>query len=214
MSTCDILTTQAIQKATQWFCSHTKPLLRMEPKMRIELTTYALRVLSLCSQVETSGLWRTGIAVDTRITRNWWKLVDRGGLTTELTTCGDIQPICIVPALITPSCCKSLKNISVIYISLAPCISGTFANSSATVSAKSGTIFVGQTWTNTLASLFGSPLQSSARWTCWRESVTEHAVRLYVKQLSSISQSKSDLLNHKTHHEVVEYLQSEFAMPC
>jgi hypothetical protein len=102
----------------------------------------------------------------------------------------------------------------VIYISLAPCISGTFANSSATVSAKSGTIFVGQSWTNTLASLFGSPLQSSARWTCWRESVTEHAVRLYVKQLSSISQSKSDLLNHETHREVVEYLQSELAMPC
>ena len=88
--------------------------------MRIELTAYALRVLSLVNQVETSGLWWTGNAVKTRITRNWWQLADSGGLTTELATRGDIQLICIVPALITPSCCKSLKNVSVIYKPLAP----------------------------------------------------------------------------------------------
>jgi hypothetical protein len=44
MSTCDILTTQAIQSAMRGSYIPIKPLLAMEPKMRIELTTYALRV--------------------------------------------------------------------------------------------------------------------------------------------------------------------------
>ena len=44
MSTCDILTTQALQSAEQGFCIPTKPLLAMEPEMVIETTTYALRV--------------------------------------------------------------------------------------------------------------------------------------------------------------------------
>jgi hypothetical protein len=44
MSSCDIFTTQALQGAKQGSCISTKPLQTLEPKMRIELTTYALRV--------------------------------------------------------------------------------------------------------------------------------------------------------------------------
>ena len=115
MSTYDILTTLTLGSAEQGFCIPAKPLLALEPGVGNEPTTYALRVLSLCNQVETSGLWWTDIAVDARISRNWWGLVDRGGLTTELTTLSDIQNFCIPPAVIAPSSYKSFVSGSVIY---------------------------------------------------------------------------------------------------
>ena len=48
-----ILPTQALPSAAQGSYIPTKPLLALEPKMRIELTTYALRVR--CSTPELPG---------------------------------------------------------------------------------------------------------------------------------------------------------------
>jgi hypothetical protein len=92
----------------------------MEPKMVIETTTYALRVLIESNQVETSGRWWTHNAVGTRVLRNWWKVADGSGVTTELTTHSDIQLTCVLPAVIATSCRKSLMSVSVIYKPLAP----------------------------------------------------------------------------------------------
>ena len=126
MSPCDILTTQPLQSAMQRFCNHTKPLLAMEPKMRIELTTYALRVLLQRNQVDTSGRWWTRNAVDTRFLRNWWKLEDGSGVTTELTTHSDIQLTCVLSAVIATCCCQSSMSTSVIYKPLAPSLFGQY----------------------------------------------------------------------------------------
>ena len=52
MSTCDTLTTQALRIANKGPVLLGNPLF-MEPKMRIELTTYALRVR--CSTPELPG---------------------------------------------------------------------------------------------------------------------------------------------------------------
>jgi hypothetical protein len=95
----------------------------MEPKMRIELTTYALRVLLHSNQVETSGRWWTHNAAGTRVIRNWWKVADGSGLTTELTTHSDIQLACAFPAVIATSCYKSSMRVSVIYKPVAPSLS-------------------------------------------------------------------------------------------
>ena len=98
----------------------------MEPKRGIEPLTYALRVLLQSNQVETSGRWWTHNAVGTRVLRNWWKVADGSGLTTELTTHSDIQLACVFPAVIAASCYKSLMRVSVIYKPLAPSLFGQY----------------------------------------------------------------------------------------
>jgi hypothetical protein len=73
--------------------------------------------------VETSGRWWTHNAAGTRVIRNWWKVADGSGLTTELTTHSDIQLACAFPAVIATSCYKSSMRVSVIYKPVAPSLS-------------------------------------------------------------------------------------------
>jgi hypothetical protein len=135
-----------------------------------------------------------------------WSHTEASGLTTELTTVVDIHRSDTSTRMFTSAYVARSQNGQVIYTGPVPLPSRAFPNSSAAVPPKWVTIFVGQTWTNTLASHFGSRLQSSERWTCWPASETGPAARWYVKQLSSISQHDSDLLKPEIFLDVDEYL--------
>jgi hypothetical protein len=143
-----------------------------------------------------------------------WSVAEASGLTTELTTLGDIHRSAAYGRLLSLLQGKQTNKAQVIYTALVPRNSEAFFNSSAAAPAKWVTMFVGQSWTNTLVSLFGLHLQSSVRWTCWPASVTGPAARSFGKQLSSISQHDSDQPIPRMRPEVDEYLLSGLVMPC
>ena len=182
--------------------------------MRIELTTYALRVRCDCKQVETGGVTSATAKGFRHFFGTWWSDAEASGLTTELTTLGDIQRSASCRRLLSLVGATRLQISEVIYTAQVPRIFGTISNSSAAAPPKWVTIFVGQTWTNTLASHFGSRLQSSERWTCWPAPVTGPVARWCAKQLSSTSQHDSDQPTHKMCPEVDEYLLSGLVSPC
>jgi hypothetical protein len=105
------------------------------------------------------------------------------------------------------------QNGQVIYTALVPYFFGSFSISCATA-VPEWSIILSDTWTNTPASLSGLRLQSSVRWTCWRASVMVLVDKRCARPLSSTSHPNSDPLKHQIHHEVGEYLQSGFVMPC
>jgi hypothetical protein len=139
---------------------------------------------------------------------------EASGLTTKLTTLGDIHRSSAYGRLLSLLQGKQTNKSQVIYTALVPRNSGAFFNSSTAALAKWVTMFVGQSWTNTLVSLFGLHLQSSERWTCWPASVTGPAARSFGKQLSSTSRHDSDPPIHKMCPEVDEYLFSGLETPC
>ena len=213
MSTCDILTTQALQGAMQGSCIPTKPLLAMEPKMRIELTTYALRVRYQKILVESgrdTSVTATGFAhfLGTR-----WSHMEASELATEVTTLSDIHRSAEGTRLLSLLIVTQPHNGLVIYTAPVPYFFGTFSISCA-AAAPACVIILSDIWTNTLASLFGLPQQSSARWTCWREFETGPVARWYVRRLSSTLQHDSDLLKPKMPLDVDEYLLGGFLNPC
>ena len=174
--------------------------------MRIELTTYALRVRSVWRQAESRRDTSATVMGFPHFSGVGWSDTDASGLTTELTTLGDIQR--------SANCTRTHSEVSaaqsqysqVIYTARVPRVSGAFPNSSAAVPPKWVTIFVGQTWINTLASHFGLHLQSSESWTCLPTSVTGPAARSFEKQLSSTLLHDSDPLNPEMFLDVDEYL--------
>ncbi len=182
--------------------------------MRIELTTYALRVRSLRRQAESrrdTSATVMGFTHFSGVERNH---TEASGLTTKLTTLGDIHRSSAYGRLLSLLQGKQTNKSQVIYTALVPRNSGAFFNSSTAALAKWVTMFVGQSWTNTLVSLFGLHLQSSERWTCWPASVTGPAARSFGKQLSSTSRHDSDPPIHKMCPEVDEYLFSGLETPC
>ncbi len=58
----------------------------MEPKMRIELTTYALRVRCGCKLVESGGDTYATTNGSANVLGTWWSHSEASGLTTELAT--------------------------------------------------------------------------------------------------------------------------------
>ena len=181
--------------------------------MRIELTTYALRVRCGCKLVETGG--------DTSVTARGfahflgtrWSYTEASGLATEVTTLSDIHRSAEGTRLLSLLMATQPHKGLVIYTALVPCFFGTFSISCA-AAVPEWSIILSDTWTNIPASLFGLPQQSSARWTCWRVSVMGLVGKWYARPLSSTSLPNSDPLKHQIHHEVGEYLQSGFRMPC
>jgi len=139
---------------------------------------------------------------------------EASGLTTELTTLGDIQQLTSYTGLLSLVDAAPLQNGQVIYTAPVPRISRIISNSSAAAPPKWVTIFVGQSWTSTHASHFGSRLPSSERWTCWPASATGPAARWCAKQLSFTSQHDSDQPIIKMCSEVDEYLLSGLVSPC
>jgi hypothetical protein len=137
-----------------------------------------------------------------------WTHTEASGLTTELTTLSDITVVAATGKLLSRSRCSTYRCCSVIANAAVPVFFRITGNSYARLSAYWVTIFVGQSWTSTLASHFGSRPQSFERWTCWRARVTRLGVKWFVKRLSVISRPNSEQSKKQIQHEVVEYPQS------
>jgi hypothetical protein len=142
-----------------------------------------------------------------------WSRTEASGLTTELTTLGDIHRLAKGTRLLSLLMATHPQNGLVIYTAPVPHFFGSFSISCA-AAVPEWSIILSDTWTNIPASLSGLPQQSSARWTCWRASVMGLVDKRYARPLSSTSLPNSGPLKHQIHHEVGEYLQSGFVMPC
>jgi hypothetical protein len=181
--------------------------------MRIELTTYALRVRSGCKLVESGGDTSATVKGFMHFLGVRRSGTEASGFTTELTTLGDIhRSAASARLLLRPTTIQTNFRL-VIYTAPAPRNPGTFSNSSAAAPATWVTIFVGQ-WIDTHAFLFGSRPQSSERWTCWPAPVTGPAARSSGKRLSSTSQHDSVPPTTKMSPGVDEYLLSGLVTPC
>jgi hypothetical protein len=142
-----------------------------------------------------------------------WSRTEASGLTTELTTLGDIHRLAKGTRLLSLLMATHPQNGLVIYTAPVPHFFGSFSISCATA-VPEWSIILSDTWTNIPASLSGLRLQSSVRWTCWRASATGPVAKSFVKQLSSTLQHDSDPLTPKMPLDIDEYLLGGFLIPC
>ena len=181
--------------------------------MRIELTTYALRVRCGCKLVESGGdisITARGFAhfLGTR-----WSYAETSGLATEVATLSDIHRLAEGTRLLSLLTVTQPQNGLVIYTAPVPHFFGSFSVSCA-AAAPEWSIILSDTWTNTPASLSGLLPQSSAKWTCWRVCATGPVAKSFVKRLSSTLQHDSDLLKPKMTLDIDEYLLGRFLNSC
>jgi hypothetical protein len=142
-----------------------------------------------------------------------WSRTEVSGLTTELTTLGDIHRLAKGTRLLSLLMATHPQNGLVIYTAPVPYFFGSFSISCATA-VPEWSIILSDTWTNIPASLSGLLPQSSARWIYWRVSATGPVAKSFVKQLSSTLQHDSDLLTLKMPLDIDEYLLSELVSSC
>jgi hypothetical protein len=185
----------------------------VEPERRIELLTYALRVRCGCKLVESGGDTSLTTMGFTHFLGTRWIYTEASGLATEVTTLSDIHRSSGSTRLLSLLMVTQPQNGLVIYTAPVPHFFGSFSISCATA-VPEWSIILSDTWTNIPASLSGLPLQYSARWTCWRASVMGLVDKRYARPLSSTSLPSSGPLKRRIHHEVGEYLESGFVMPC
>ena len=185
----------------------------MEPKMRIELTTYALRVRCGCKLVESGGDTSLTTMGLTHFLGTRWIYTEASGLATEVTTLSDIHRSSGSTRLLSLLMVTQPQNGLVIYTAPVPHFFGSFSISCA-AAAPEWSIILSDTWTNTPASLSDLPPQSSAKWTCWPVCAMGPVAKSFVKQLSSTLQHDSDLLTPKMSLDIDEYFLGGFLNPC
>ena len=185
----------------------------MEPGVGIEPTTYALQVRSLWRQVESRRDTSATVKGFVWFTGTRWSRAEASGLTTELTTLGDIQLKAVRMRRLSLLRGIQPQNSLMIYMAPVPHFFGSFTISCATAVPESS-IILSDTWTNTPASLSGLPPQSSAKWTCWPVFVTGPVAKSFGKRLSSTLQHDSNLLKPKMPLDIDEYLLGGFLNSC